>query len=371
MRNGRTRLWFNRRETKGARRLHRIYGHERLLNRLAASLTTGRFPNATLFVGPKGVGKQRVALWAAQGILCDAGPGAPCGRCHSCHQADSLSHPDLHWFIPVTRPRATEPDKQVEEVRALLGEAVAQRRASTLYGRPEGTASHPLASIRLLQRIAYVHPFQGPRKVVVLGNAERLVVQEASQEAANALLKILEEPPADTYLILTTSEPQALLPTIRSRLVPVRVGTVSDAAVRDFLRNEVKPAPSAAALEQRVMKAEGSIGRAAFGTGSEDAASGAAERFLVAVQDGPRRWAPLALAQAPWAARGDFTAMLDALALRLRAGLMKRAARDPRASSRIAAAVRQVEETRAAAQGNVNPQVALAVLALRLGRLVA
>lgn len=341
------------------------------MSRLAASLTTGRFPNATLFVGSRGVGKQRVALWVAQGILCERGPAAPCGKCHSCRQVDSLSHPDLHWFIPINRPRATEPDKQVEEARALLGEAVAQRRASTLYHRPEGTASHPLASVRLLQRIVYVRPFQGPRKVVVLGNAERLVVQEASQEAANALLKILEEPPADTYLMLTTSEPQALLPTIRSRLVPVRVGAVSDSAVRGFLESEFKPALTSTALEQRVLKAEGSVGRAAFGSGSEDAAASAAERFLAAVREGHHRWAPLALAQPPWAARGDFTAMLDALALRLRAGLMKRAARDPQASRRIASAVRQVEETRAAAQGNVNPQVALAVLALRLGRLVA
>ncbi|MBI3982984.1 MAG: hypothetical protein HY337_08740 [Gemmatimonadetes bacterium] len=351
--------------------LHEVYGHERLLSRLAASLTDGRFPHATLFVGPPGVGKQRIAIWVAQGLLCDDGPGAPCGKCQSCRQVAALGHPDLHWFIPVPRPKATDPDKQIDEARGLLADAVADRRARPLYDRPAGTASHALASIRLLHRIVHVRPFQGPRKAVVLGNAERLVVQEASHEAANALLKILEEPPADTYVMLTTSEPQSLLPTIRSRLVPVRIGGVGDETVRRFLSRELRPPPARSAMEQRLLKAEGSIGRAALARGWENGAEKAADGFLAAVQGGARRWAPLALAQAPWAARGDFTAMLDALALRLRAGLLKRAPLDAQGTRRIAAAIRRVEETRAAAQGNVNPQLALAVLARRLGEFAA
>jgi DNA polymerase-3 subunit delta' len=281
----------------------------------------------------------------------------------------ALGHPDLHWFIPVPRPKATEPDKQVEEAAGLLAEALAERRANPVYGRPEGTTSHALASIRLLHRIVAVRPFQGPRRAVVLGNAERLVVQEASQEAANALLKVLEEPPPGTYLMLTTSEPQSLLPTIRSRLVPVRVGGVGDETVRAFLSREVKPALSRAAVEQRVAMAEGSIGRAAAG-GADGDAGKAAERFLAAVRGGPHQWGRLALGQPPWAARGDFTAMLDGLAVRLRTGLVKRAVQDPAGARRVTAAIRHVEETRAAAQGNVNPQLAVAVLARRLGSLV-
>lgn len=321
------------------------------------------------------MGKQRIALWAAQALLCDgsgAAEGAPCASCQPCRQVEGLAHPDLHWLVPILRPKATDPDKQVEEARALLAEAVAERRANPLWGPSEGMAGYPLAAIRLLQRVLTLRPFQGERRVVILGDADRLVVQEASPEAANALLKALEEPPSGTYVILTTAEPQALLPTIRSRVVPVRVGGVGDDTVKRFLTAEVEPKPTRAEVERRALVAQGSIGQALW---SLDASVGggatrAAERLTTAVKGGASRWAQSALAQPPWAARGDFTAMLDALLLQLRAGLVEAARGDgggpeerTTALRRGMAAVQRVEEARAAAQGNVNPQLALAALA--------
>lgn len=350
--------------------LRPVYGHEPLLSRLEGALASGRFPQATLFVGPSGVGKQRLALWVAQGLLCDRGPGAPCGECTSCHQVQGLNHPDLHWFIPVVRPKASDQEKQVEEIAGLLAEALTERRSNPLYGAPDPMASHPLGSIRLLQRRVNLTPFQNTRKVLILGNAERLVVQEASQEAANALLKVLEEPPPDTFLILTAREAQALLPTIRSRLVPLRIGGVGDAAVRRFLSTEMKPAPKGAALEQRVLLAEGSIGRALAGAGETDSADRAAGRLLGAIRGGAGRWSAAALGQPPWAARGDFTAGLDALALRLRDSAARDAAEHPAGVPRWVAAIQAVERTRQEAQGNANPQLALAVLARDLEGLV-
>jgi DNA polymerase-3 subunit delta' len=339
-----------------------IYGHEPLLSRLAGAVASGRFPQATVFVGPPGVGKQRIALWVAQALLCEADGDRPCGQCQSCHQALGLSHPDLHWFVPILRPKTPDPDKQVDEAAALIGETVAERRENALYGPPEPMASHPLASIRLLQRRVALKPFQGSCTVIVLGNAERLVVQEASQEAANALLKVLEEPPPGTFLMLTARETRTLLPTIRSRLVPVRVGGVGDETVRQFLMHELHPPPSGAQLEQRVLLAEGSIGRALSVTAGQ-ATNGAADRLLAAVRGGPAAWAAAALAQPPWEARGDFTGALDGVLVRLR----NAAARDCTAQvSRVPrwiAAIRAVEQVRAEAQGNVNPQLALATLA--------
>lgn len=348
--------------------LRPVYGHEPLLSRLEGALASGRFPQATLLVGPAGVGKQRLALWVAQGLLCERGPGRPCGECGPCRQVLGLSHPDLHWFVPVVRPKA-DPDKQVEEVEELLAEAMAQRRANPLYGPPEPMASHPLASIRLLQRRVNLRPFQGAVKVVILGNAERLVVQEASQEAANALLKVLEEPPGDTFMILTARSAQTLLPTIRSRLVPVRVGGVGDEAVRHFLSVEVRPTPVGDALKKQALLAGGSIGRAVMaGEGGESGEQGA-DRLLRAIKGGAQRWAAAALGQAPWAARGDFTAGLDALALRLRNSAASDAVEHPARVLRRVAAIQAVERTRQDAQGNVNPQLALAVLARELERL--
>ncbi len=350
--------------------LRPVYGHEPLLSRLEGALASGRFPQAALLVGAAGVGKQRLALWVAHGLLCDRGPGHPCGECSPCQQVLGLGHPDLHWFIPVVRPKAGDLDKQVEEVEALQAEALAERRANPLYGPPDPMASHPLAAIRLLQRRVNLRPFQGARKVVILGNAERLVVQEASQEAANALLKVLEEPPADTFLILTARSAQALLPTIRSRLVPVRVGAVGDEAVRRFLAAELRPAPVGEALKQRALLAGGSIGQAV--TAREEGESGekGADRLLSAIKAGAQRWAAAALGQAPWAARGDFTAGLDALALKLRDSVAREAAEQhPARVLRHLAAMQAVERTRQDAQGNVNPQLALAVLARELERL--
>ena len=347
--------------------LRAVYGHRALLNRLEGALASSRFPQSALLVGPVGVGKQRLALWVAQGLLCAEGPGAPCGHCQPCRQVKGLAHPDLHWLTPVARPKATEPTKQVEEVRELLAAAMDERRDG-IWGRPEGMVSHPLASVRLLQRIASKTPFSGARKVIIVGDAEWLVVQEASQEAANALLKLLEEPPADTTIILTAADPQRLLPTIRSRVVSLRISTVGDQGVREFLENEPAQALKGGALERAVLIAEGAIGRA-IGTDRDPVADGRAERFLTAVGRGETAWVPSVLGQAPWSARGDFTAFLDALALNLRARVEEHA-RDRRGARRGIRALRHVEQAREEAQGNVNPQLTLGVLAADLEVLV-
>jgi DNA polymerase-3 subunit delta' len=282
---------------------------------------------------------------------------------------DQLTHPDLHWFVPIVRPKTADPAKQVAEARELLGEVMAARRDDPLWGPPERMASHALASVRLLRKVVSLTPFMGKRKVVILGEADRLIVQEASQEAANALLKVLEEPPADTTIMLTTADPESLLPTIRSRSVPLRVGRVPDEAVREFLTNEVTPKPDRRTLDRRVVLADGCVGRALSDTGQESA-DHAAKALLSAVAKGPRAWATLALGQTPWSARGDFTGLLDALLLELRGRMMAATEADGEHVPSLLEAVRLVEEKRAEAQGNTNPQLALAVLASDLERVL-
>ncbi len=332
------------------------------MHRLAGAIAAGRFPQATLFVGAPGVGKQRLALWTAQGLLCPRGPGRPCGECPTCAKVVSLSHPDLHWFVPIPRPKAGDVDKQVELAREALGEVLTERRENPLYQRTEGMASHSLASIRLLQRVVGLTPFEARHKVVILGDAERLIVQDSSQEAANALLKVLEEPPDDTFLVLTASEPQALLPTIRSRLVPIRIPRVSDDAVLEFLAKELDPAPAASKRNRLAALAEGAIGRTLWTEAGGGNADAAADAVLTAVAAGPERWAHVALGQAAWGARGDFTATLDAIGVRLRDGLAQRLQSGEGAEPWLRALDR-LAETRVEAQRNVNPQLTLAVLA--------
>jgi DNA polymerase-3 subunit delta' len=347
-----------------------VFGHQALLGRLGAAIASGRFPQAALLVGPQGAGKQRVALWAAQALLCERAGGAPCGGCLDCRQAVELTHPDLHWFVPIPRPKATDPAKQMDEARESLGSVMAERRKSPWYRPPDGPASHSLASVRVLHRIVALTPFRGRRKVVILGDAERLVVQDASPEAANALLKALEEPPADTTIMLTAAEPQALLPTIRSRVVPIRVGPVGDDVVRRFLTEALTPAPAGAALERRVGAAAGLIGRALWaGDGGGEVGAVRAQALLAAVRRGGAAWAEAALGQPPWGARGDFAATLDGLAGTLRDALRSEADAGNRdAALRRLAALRLVDEARDGVGTNPNPQLVLAVLARELER---
>jgi DNA polymerase-3 subunit delta' len=302
------------------------------------------------------VGKQRLALWLGQALLCEATlAGEPCGTCRACRLASSLSHPDLHWFVPLEPSKKhADADKQVELVEAALGEEMAARRDQPDYAAPSGMAVHSIAAVRLLLRRISLSPAIGKRKVFIVGDAERLVPQPSSPEAANALLKALEEPPASAVFVLTAADADALLPTILSRVVRIRVPRVPDSVVTSFVQNEHPDLRNAA---QMVPAAEGAIGRLfALKGGLERREPGEAW-----VQGGPQgsveRYAT-ALRQTPFQARGGFTDMLDGLLDRLRREA--REAKDPR---RLVDAIALVLEAREQAQGNVNPQLLAAVLA--------
>lgn len=352
-----------------AMNLHRLYGHGAIRSRLDRSIRSGRFPQALLLTGPRRVGKQRMALWIAQALLCERQETPACGECHACRQVAGLSHPDLHWFVPLVPSRkSADPDKQLQEVEEALAEVMAERRENPLYGPPDGKASHALASVRLIHRRVSLRPFQGRRKVLIIGDLDRLVVQDASQEAANALLKVLEEPPAETVIIGTTGAPQALLPTIRSRLVPVRMGVVDDDEVAHFL--EEVAGLSGRAVREATQLAQGCPGRAVEGGAGDRTGIRKADDLLGAVKRGAAAWAERALAQNPWDARGGFTDLLDTVAVRLRLSLERAAATDDDADvERLLKAVDVVERHRTIAQGNVNPQLGMAVMAGELERL--
>ena len=350
--------------------LHPVYGHEELRARLATSLRAGRLPTALLLAGAPGVGKQRLGLWIAAGLLCEQGPGEPCGACHACRLASTLSHPDIHWFFPIPRPKGDD-DKQAEEAEDLLGQAVQARREQPLYARPDGMAGLFLPLVRALHRRAQMRPAMGHRKVFVIGEAERLVPQASSPEAANALLKVLEEPPPDTWFVLTAAEPASLLPTIRSRLVQVRVRRLKAAEVARFLAEVPQPPLAPAEARRRADLAAGSIG-AALAAGAEDGdAAPEARALLEAAARGRGARLGFALAVKSYGGRGDFTATLNATADLLRDRLAERlrhpaaAAEGPPATG-LLEAIRDVERAKRLARGNVNPQLIAADLTRRL-----
>lgn len=366
-----------------------VYGHGEVRAKVLAALRADHLPQSILIHGPAGVGKERLALWLAQTLLCETPrpeDGGPCDQCWSCRMARRLEHPDVHWFFPLPRPDAATPEKlrdKLEEHRAAELEA---RRSDPFHVPTYDRApAYYMGMVQNLQRLAAAPPSTGRRSVFVVGDAEAMVPQESSPEAANAFLKLLEEPPANRTLIITSSNPGALLPTIRSRVLPVRVLRLAPGEVSAFLVNEKGMAAEEA--ERLAALSEGAIGRAlrllptsgGAGVLQRQRETGRALLEAATSRNGAERFAA-ANAVAPAGARGEFTAGLEALALWLR-DLMAVAAGAPEqvaytadtaflssvakrgvSPDGAASAILRVREAQELAAGNVNPQLILASL---------
>jgi DNA polymerase-3 subunit delta' len=342
-----------------------LYGHENVRARLSESAEAGTLPASLLFQGPRGVGKQRLALWLAERLLCTQQDG-PCGACAACRYVRELTHPDLHWVFP--RPRLKDADPDQDQVRDDYAEAIALRVANLgLYASPSGSEGIYVATVRSLVRTAAMSPAMGRRKIFIVGDAERMVPQEGADMAANAFLKLLEEPPSNTTIILTSSEPGALLPTIRSRVVSVRVPLVPDAAVRAFVENtvvkKILDKESKSGTAERVRAAAGAPGRLLNGEG--DAKATISARKIIDAATSARRSShySAALAQGVAGARGAFTdtldALVDLLGERVRDALHRK---DDVTAASTSKAVDAVLRAQTYAGGNVSPQVITAKL---------
>ena len=183
------------------------------------SMVLGPAPHAVLFVGPASSGKTTLAMDLAAGLLCgDPDPAArPCGTCRGCHQVASGNHPDLHRLSP------EGPGGQIR-----IGKAT----------DPEpGTVRHLISELALLS-------VEGGARVALFEQAHRL-----NEDAQNALLKMLEEPPAGVTIILCADDEECLLPTVRSRCARVRLGPVAGRVIERWLAElGAADAPQAARL---------------------------------------------------------------------------------------------------------------------------
>ena len=208
--------------------LDRIKGQDSAVGALSAALSSGRVPGALLFAGPSGVGKSLAAYEVAKALLCRKGPVSACEKCPSCRRVDSRTHNDLF-------PLTIQPEYStitVDDVRGLCG-------------------------------FIMCTPLESERKVAVIDPADAM-----TEEAQNAFLKTLEEPPADTTIILVAVSTDMLLPTVRSRCRRVNFGRVSDEIVAAFLREKGVSEKDAALLARL---ADGSFGAALALAGAGDA----------------------------------------------------------------------------------------------------
>jgi DNA polymerase-3 subunit delta' len=193
-------------------------GHSGIVDRLFAAFEGDRLPHALLFSGPAGIGKSRVARLLAARIAC-TGAAPPCGTCAACSQIAATTHPDLEWV-------------------------------SLASGKKEIGVDQA----RRLKRIVQMTSITAARKMAIVDEAERLSIA-----AQNALLKTLEEPPGNALLILVTSAPGALLPTVRSRCRTVVFAPLKVEDVRAVLVGEGVDEKEA---EELARAADGSPGRA-------------------------------------------------------------------------------------------------------------
>lgn len=175
-----------------------ILGHEWAVDLLRSNLANGRLGHAYLFCGPPGIGRRTLALKLAQSINCEQRDqaGDPCGRCPTCRQIEKMQHPDLTVI-------------QAEEVGGNL----------------------KVQQIREMQHSLSLSPYAGRYRVALI-----LRFEEANLNAANALLKTLEEPPERVVLMLTATEPERLLPTIVSRCEIIRLRSLPLETVSDGLQ---------------------------------------------------------------------------------------------------------------------------------------
>ena len=198
----------------------RVVGHAEAAARLAHAAADDRVPAAVLLVGPAGIGKRTLADAFAARLLCAAPvAGGACGACAHCTRVGAGTHPDLHLVARDPERR----DIRIEQVRELT-------------------------------RWLTLQPLMAARKVGVLDDAHCL-----SEQAQNALLKTLEEPPGAAVLVLVASSAALLLPTVRSRCQVVRLEPLPAAEVVRVLEASGVPAEQASQLAPL---AEGSPGRA-------------------------------------------------------------------------------------------------------------
>ena len=363
-----------------------VCGLEDLRRRLSDSAIAGRLPQSILLTGPEGSGKQRLGLWLGTLLLCEAAADhRPCGRCRSCHMASELQHPDIHWFFPLPSPkRASSPEKRREKLEEARAEALAARRQNPLQPPDtDGSAAIYLQMIDEIRERASRRPAMGRSTLFLIGNAERMVPQASSPEAANAFLKLLEEPPADTVFVITSSRPGLLLPTIRSRVLAVRVPVLEPTVASRFLETEA--GFDSGRATELARRSGGRIGLAIRLSEAGEDRRGAAINLVNAALSPRRsdRWA-LAASLAPSGARGAYAELLDEVESVLRdcitlaagtansltdAGL---ASALPEAAAilpeRWISAATCVDRARDAALGNGNPQAITAVLLTDLAR---
>ena len=177
-----------------------IIGQEHIKEHLLHAMEQNKVSHAYLLQGELGAGKEFIARAFAAALQCERGTANACGQCRSCKQIESRNHPDVIW-VTHEKPNTIG----VEDIRTQLNQDIE------------------------------IKPYYGPKKIYIISECEKMTVQ-----AQNALLKTLEEPPSYGLIFLLTINAEALLSTILSRCVVLRMRPVEDSKIEEYLMNKLQ-----------------------------------------------------------------------------------------------------------------------------------
>src|SRR5256714_10103934 len=245
-----------------------IFGQERSVRLLRGALERGQVHHAYLLAGPEGVGKELLARTFAEAANCEVPDPSvrPCGKCPNCRGIERGNFPDVTFLMPQTELLA----------RGLVGRADLETAPSKEIRVDDVRA--------LAKRLSFA-ALRGRRKIAIVTPADAM-----NERAQNTLLKTLEEPTPATTFLLVSANPDALLPTIRSRCARVQLGPVPEGAIVARL---VREGISEQEARERAARAQGSFSRALAAQGEwrelleavEVALSAADEREALDIAD--------------------------------------------------------------------------------------
>lgn len=207
-----------------------IIGQEAAANKLRSAIDNNKLPHALLITGPEGTGGLPLAHAAAQYILCrHKHDGEPCGTCPECLQAQKLGHPDLHWVYPIVNrggggKEASVSDDFLPEWRKAYAEdpyLTLQQWVKGIVG-DENKQTHIFVS----EAASIIHtlstkPYESDYRIMIIWLPEKM-----NEDAANKLLKIIEEPYEKTYFFLISNNPDQIIGTIQSRVQMLQLAPI-------------------------------------------------------------------------------------------------------------------------------------------------
>ena len=227
-----------------------IIGQEELKSHLTDSIDKGRISHAQLFTGIAGAGTLPLAIAYAQYLNCpNRKDGDSCGVCPSCQQISQSAHPDVHFIYPVNKQGKKSGEvvlsaEFLPQWREIMSQSGGYFTRQEWYDKLDlGKTLQGMISAKeadeIIRRLSF-KSFQSQYKVVIIWQAETM-----NEEAANKILKILEEPWENTIFLLVSEHPELLLPTIKSRTQEVNIGRIDTASLEAMAIAEGRSAQEA------------------------------------------------------------------------------------------------------------------------------